>query len=104
MDDMNKAGQLYDKAVHALKTKKRKLLSTGTTPQEVRQKVNEEMKSIKIHKGNLRALEHELESMNEEMVSDIDISDLEDTLRIILVIIICSVMACICIPCSIYSS
>ena len=82
MDDMNKAGQLYDKAVHALKTKKRKLLSTGTNPQEVKQKVNEEMKSIKIHKGNLRALEHELETMNEEMVSDIDISDLEDTLSL----------------------
>jgi hypothetical protein len=77
---MNKAGQLYDKAVHALKNKKRKVISTGTTPQEVREKLNGEMKSVKIHKGNLRALEHELEPMTKEIVSDIDISDLEDWL------------------------
>jgi hypothetical protein len=78
MDDMNKAGKLYDKAVNALKNKKRKLLSTGTTPLEVKEKLTEAMKSVKIHNGNLRALEHELESMTEEIVSDIDISDLED--------------------------
>jgi hypothetical protein len=80
MEDMRMANCLLDKATLSLQKKRKKMQRPFSSDTEIKEKLGDEIKSMKVHKTNVKALERELESMNERNdleMSDINLSDLD---------------------------
>ena len=80
MEDMRMANSLLDKATLTLQKKRKKMQKGFSSDTEIKEKLRDEIKSLKVHKTNIKALEKELESMNEKNdleMSDINLSDFD---------------------------
>jgi hypothetical protein len=76
MEDMSKAHILYEKSLASLKKKRKRLVETADK-NELRKILRSEITSVKVHKGNLRSLENELQKLNKDEIVDLDLSDIE---------------------------